>query len=94
MAENLSYRELEVWKQTRVLVKNIYQLTKNFPKDEQFGLTNQQRRAAISIPSNIAEGCGRNSFKDSLHFFFVARGSLYEVETQVIISFDLGVHFQ
>ncbi len=85
-----SYQDLEVWKQTKDLVRHIYQVTKAFPKEEQFGLTNQLRRAAISIPSNIAEGCGRNHSKDSIQFFFVSRGSLYEVETQIIIAFDLG----
>jgi len=89
MSEVLSYRELDVWKHSRILVKTIYQITRNFPKEEQFGLTNQLRRAVVSIPSNIAEGCGRNHFKDSIQFFFIARGSLYEVETQVIVSFDL-----
>ena len=90
MSEIISYRDLDVWKQCRQLVKIIYQLSKNFPKEEQFGLTNQLRRAAISVPSNIAEGCGRNYPKDSTQFFFVARGSLYEIETQLIIAGDLG----
>ncbi len=90
MSKVESYRDLEVWKQTKDLVTNIYRVTKTFPKDEQFGLVNQLRRAAISIPSNIAEGCGRNHFKDSTQFFFISRGSLYEVETQIIIAFDLG----
>jgi four helix bundle protein len=89
MSEVLSYRELDVWKHSRILVKSIYQITRDFPKEEQFGLTNQLRRAVVSIPSNIAEGCGRNHAKDSIQFFFIARGSLYEVETQVIVSFDL-----
>lgn len=80
---------MDVWQQARVLVKLIYQVTKKFPKDEHFGLTNQLRRAAISIPSNIAEGCGRNHFRDSTQFFFIARGSLYEVETQLILASDL-----
>lgn len=66
-------------------------MTKRFPKEEQFGLTNQLRRAAISIPSNIAEGCGRNHFKDSTQFFFIARGSLYEIETQLILASDLEI---
>ena len=89
MSEITSYRDLDVWKQGRVLVKNVYQVTRRFPKEEQFGLTNQLRRAVISIPSNIAEGCGRNHTKDSTQFFFVARGSLYEVETQLILAADL-----
>lgn len=90
MSKLESYRDLEVWKQTKGLVCLIYQVTKAFPKEEQFGLTNQLRRASVSIPSNIAEGCGRNHSKDSIQFFFISRGSLYEVETQIIISFDLG----
>jgi len=85
-----TYRDLEVWKQTKDLVRLIYEVTKAFPKEEQFGLTNQLRRASVSIPSNIAEGCGRNHSKDSIQFFFISRGSLYEVETQIIVSFDLG----
>ena len=90
MSKVETYRDLDVWKQTKDLVTEIYRITKAFPKDEQFGLTNQLRRAAVSIPSNIAEGCGRNHFKDSIQFFFVSRGSLYEIETQIIIAFDLG----
>ena len=71
-------------------MKSVYQLSNNFPKTEQYGLVSQLRRAAISVPSNIAEGCGRNHYKDSIQFFFVARGSLYEIETQLILSSDLG----
>ena len=90
MSEILSYKELDVWKQARVLGKIIYELTKSFPKEEQFGLISQIRRAAISIPSNIAEGCGRNHSKDSIQFFFIARGSIYELETQLTLAEDLG----
>jgi four helix bundle protein len=89
MGEVTTYKDLDVWQQTRILVKTIYQFTKKFPKEEQFGLTNQIRRAAVSIPSNIAEGCGRNHFKDSIQFFFIARASLYELETQIILACDL-----
>jgi four helix bundle protein len=89
VSEINSYRDLDVWKQSRQLVKSVYQLSRSFPKEEQFGLTNQLRRAAISVPSNIAEGSGRNHSKDSIQFFFIARGSLYEIETQLIISSDL-----
>ena len=89
MSEINSYRDLDVWKQSRQLVKSVYQLSRSFPKEEQFGLTNQLRRAAISVPSNIAEGSGRNHSKDSIQFFFIARGSLYEIETQLIIASDL-----
>lgn len=89
MAEIVSYKDLDVWKNNRLLVKSVYQLSKLFPKDEQYGLTNQIRRAAVSGPSNIAEGCGRNHFKDSIQFFFIARASLYELETQLIVANDL-----
>jgi four helix bundle protein len=85
-----SYQDLEVWKQTKDLVRLVYEITKNFPREEQYGLTNQIRRAAVSIPTNIAEGCGRNHTKDSIQFFFISRGSLYEVETQIFIARDLG----
>jgi four helix bundle protein len=89
VSEIQTYKELDIWKQTRLLVKQVYQLSRKFPKVEQYGLTNQIRRATVSIPSNIAEGCGRNHFKDSTQFFFIARGSLYEVETQLILAHDL-----
>jgi four helix bundle protein len=84
-----SYTDLDVWKKARELVKEVYLITRNFPKEELYGLTNQMRRAAVSVPSNIAEGHGRNTSKDSLQFFYIARGSLYELETQVFVSFDL-----
>lgn len=84
-----TYQDLDVWKQSKNLVRHIYELTRNFPKEEQFGLVNQLRRAEVSIPSNIAEGCGRNHFKDSIQLFFISRGSLYEVETQILIAADL-----
>ncbi|HRJ30691.1 MAG TPA: four helix bundle protein, partial [Cyclobacteriaceae bacterium] len=90
MGEIISYKDLDVWQQTRLLVKSVYELTRKFPKDEQFGLTTQSRRAAVSVPSNIAEGCGRNHFRDSTQFFFIARASLYELETQLIVAGDLG----
>lgn len=85
-----SYTELNVWLQSRHLTKQVYELTKRFPKEEFFGLTNQLRRAAVSVPSNIAEGCGRQHTKDTLQFLFIARGSLYEVETQLYLANDLS----
>lgn len=90
MVENTSYTELNVWKESRILVKLIYTTLQVFPKDEQFGITSQMKRAAISIPSNIAEGVGRNTAKDSLRFFFISRGSIYELETQLFLSLDLN----
>ncbi|MFC6099714.1 four helix bundle protein [Olivibacter domesticus] len=91
MKENIkSYTELEVWKKARELVKEIYLTTANYPQDEVFGLVNQMRRCAVSVPSNIAEGCGRNHTKDSIQFFFIGRGSLYELETQIHLSSDLN----
>ncbi len=90
MAESeKTYKDLNVWQEARKLSKDIYSLTSEFPKEEQFGLINQMRRCAISVPSNIAEGCGRNYPKDSIQFFHISRGSLYELETQLYLSFDL-----
>lgn len=83
-----SYTELEVWKASRALVNDVYGLTKTFPKEEVFGLSSQLRRCVVSVPSNIAEGIGRNHSKDTIQFLFVARGSLYEVETQLYLASD------
>jgi len=84
----IEYKDLVVWIKVRELAQQIYSLTKSFPKEETFGLTNQLRRCAVSVPSNIAEGCGRNTSKDTLQFLFISRGSLYELETQLYISLD------
>lgn len=84
----LDYKDLEVWKASRVLANSIYRLTKKFPKDEVFGLTQQIRRSAVSVPSNIAEGIGRNHTKDTVQFLYIARGSLFEIESQLIIALD------
>ena len=84
-----SYRDLNVWKLSIELVKDIYQITTKFPPAEIYELTNQMRRAAISIPSNIAEGQGRNSFKEFKQFIAIALGSLAELETQLIISHEI-----
>ena len=86
-----SHKDLKVWVKGIELVKSIYEITKLFPTNEQFGLTSQMRRAAVSIPSNIAEGCGRNSDKELIHFLYIALGSASELETQLIISQEL--HF-
>ena len=87
--ENKSYRDLEVWKNAKDLVKSVYIVTQNFPVIEQYGLLLQIRRAAVSIPSNIAEGIGRKSYKETIRFLYISRGSLYELETQIIIAFEL-----
>jgi four helix bundle protein len=90
MAEPLkSYRELEVWKRSRVLVKNIYKFSAQLPKDEKYGLISQMRSAAISIPGNMAEGYGRIHSGDYIHHLSMARGSLYELETYLILIVDL-----
>jgi four helix bundle protein len=84
-----SYKELETWQVAMRLVAEVYRVTKEFPKEEVYGLTNQLRRAAVSVPSNIAEGEGRDSTKEFLHHLSIARGSLYETETQLLIAKQL-----
>jgi four helix bundle protein len=84
-----SYRDLIAWKKGMALARLVYSLTADFPKNETFGLTAQMRRAAVSIPSNIAEGHGRFSRREFKHFLLNARGSLAELETQAILSKDL-----
>jgi len=81
-----SYRDLETWQTAMDLVAEIYGVTKSFPKDELYSLTSQLRRAAVSVPSNIAEGQGRDSTKEFLHHLSIAHGSLCEVETQLLIA--------
>ena len=83
-----SYTDLEVGVEDRKLVNKVYLLSKHFPKDEIYGITNQIRRSAVSIPSNIAEGCGRSSSKETAYFLHIAKGSLYELETQMYLSCD------
>jgi four helix bundle protein len=84
-----SYRELVAWQKAIQLTTLVYRATKPFPQDERFGLTQQLRRSAVSVPSNIAEGQGRATTKDFLHFLSVAQGSLNELETQLILSREL-----
>lgn len=83
-----TYRDLEVWKTAIELAKGIQTMTKDFPKDELYGLTSQMRRAAYSIPSNIAEGFARGHTNDYLHFLEIAKGSLFEIETQLILAVE------
>ena len=85
-----TYRDLEAWKAAMDLVESIYTLTRQFPDEERYGLTSQIRRAAVSIPSNIAEGYGRVHRGDYVRFLSIARGSLCEVETQMLLSIRLG----
>ncbi len=85
-----SYRDLKVWQLSMKLVEDVYVLTANYPKHEVFGLAGQIQRAAVSVPSNIAEGHARDSTKDYLRFIAVALGSLAELETQLILSLRLS----
>ena len=84
-----THKDLIVWKKGIELVKKVYLITGSFPKSEQFGLVAQMRRCVISIPSNIAEGCGRNSDNELIRFLYIALGSSSELETQLIISTEL-----
>lgn len=84
-----THHDLEVWKKSIDLVTEIYKTTESFPKTEQYGLTNQIRRCAVSIPSNIAEGAARTSIKEFSHFLSIALGSIAELETQLIVSNNL-----
>lgn len=80
------FKELKVWGKAIELVLEIYKIVSKFPKDEIFGLTSQIKRAAVSIPSNIAEGAGRNSDKDFVRFLSIAQGSSYELYTQIVLA--------
>jgi len=86
---NHDFRKLTYWQKARSIVKDIYKITRQFPADERFCLVDQMRRAGISIPSNIAEGCGRRSNRQLSHFLDMAQGSTMELETQLIIAYDL-----
>ena len=85
----LSYRELLVWQKAKTLAVHIYSATERFPRTETYGLTSQTRRAAVSVVSNIAEGQGRLTSNEFLHFLGLARGSLHELEAQLAIALDL-----
>jgi four helix bundle protein len=88
------YQDLEVWQKAMGLAENVYNCTMAFPKEEIYGLTSQIRRAAISIPSNIAEGASRAGTKEFLQFLHVARGSASELETQLLLAEKLGISRQ
>jgi len=85
-----TYRDLMLWQKAMALVTEIYKVTKSFPRREDYGLTSQLRRCAVSIPSNIAEGYGRNSRNEYIRFLQIASGSLYELQTQLEIAANLG----
>src|SRR3989344_1808308 len=85
-----SFKDLIAWQKGHELVLEIYKITKAFPKEEQFGLTNQLRRAAVSLTSNIAEGFSRRSYKEKSQFYSMALGSLTEVQNQLLIAEDIG----
>ena len=84
------YKKLNVWMEAMKLVTEVYKMTKTFPSEEKFGLVSQINRSAVSIPSNIAEGAGRNSTKEFINYLTVANASSYELETQLLISRNLG----
>jgi len=85
-----SFEDLEVWQIGKKIGVGIYGLTKDFPKEESFGLTSQIRRAALSVPANIAEGFGRYHYLDKAKFYLNARGSLYELKSHLLIAQELG----
>jgi len=87
---NRPHKKLELWKRSMDLVTLIYEITRSFPKDEDFGLKSQLRRASVSVPSNIAEGLARKTMNDKLHFLNIAQGSLSEVDTQIELAMRLS----
>lgn len=90
MKTKYDYKQLDVYKESKVLVEMVYTLLRKFPKEEQYALCDQLRRAVISVPSNIAEGLGRYSNKEQVHFMEIAYGSIREVDCQLDIACDLG----
>ncbi len=85
-----NFRELKIWQKSRSLVKEVYKTTFDFPDEELYGLTNQIRRSSVSIPSNIAEGCGRSTNSELARFLDIANASAFELETQLILASDLA----
>lgn len=85
-----NFYDLDAWKLSRILVKRIYKIIKKFPKYENFNIVDQMRRAVVSIPANIAEGYARYYFKEKIRFYYIARGSLAEIQTFIVIAYDVG----
>lgn len=85
----ISFTNLDAWKQAHILALDVYKLTKQFPKEEMYSLTDQIRRSAVSVPSNIAEGFSRQSSKEKIQFYYTAKGSLTELQTQLLLAKDL-----
>lgn len=85
-----SFTQLHAWQNSHTLVLEIYKVTKLFPRDELFGLTNQMRRCVVSITSNIAEGFSRNTYKDKNQFYYISEGSVTELQNQLLIARDVG----
>ncbi|HZL10121.1 MAG TPA: four helix bundle protein [Prolixibacteraceae bacterium] len=85
-----NYKEMKIWQKSRALVKVVYEISKILPKEELYGLTSQIRRAVVSIPANIAEGAGRGTDRYFRHFLDISKGSLFELDTLLILSNDLG----
>ncbi len=86
-----NHKDLDVWKEAMALARELYLVTSSFPKEELYGLTSQIKRAAVSVPSNIAEGAARNSDKEFIQFLYVSLGSLSEIETQILLAKDFGI---
>lgn len=85
-----TFKKLIVWQKSMLLMHRIYEITTSYPADEKFGLVSQMRRCSISIPSNIAEGYGRDTKSEHAHFLYISLGSCNELETQIILSKDFG----
>lgn len=84
------FKKMKIWQDSMEITKEVYKLTSDFPKHEQYGLIQQMRKAAVSIPSNIAEGCGRSSDPQLAHFLDIAQGSAFELETQLYLTIELN----
>lgn len=85
-----NFKELKIWNRAMDMVVDVYKTTEKFPSEEKYGITSQIRRSAVSVPSNVAEGAGKNSDKDFVRFLSIAQGSSYELQTQLILSQRLG----